>query len=79
MAIKGSAVESAPIPATEKQALAVLGEMVFLAVPMPLFNQLSDEAAKRNQTLAQLLSAALSEYLKKSIGPQLLTETKESR
>jgi hypothetical protein len=76
---KGRAVESAPIVPTQTQAISGLGELVFLAVPTPLFKELSDEAANRNLTLAQLLSAAVSEYLKKPLAPQLLTEQGKNR
>lgn len=40
----------------------------FLVVPALTYKAISDAAAKRNMTLAALVSAALSEYLKKSEG-----------
>jgi hypothetical protein len=40
--------------------------MVFFALPGELFSQLSAAAAKRNLTLAQLLAAAVSDYLKRT-------------
>lgn len=43
-------------------------DLYFLAVPGVTYKQLSDAAAVRNLTLAQLVSAAFSEYLKKTEG-----------
>jgi hypothetical protein len=40
----------------------------FIVVPGPTYKELSDAAAKRNMTLAQLVSNAFSEYLKKTEG-----------
>lgn len=65
-ATKGRAVafDAHSDPATERQVQASMSDMTFLALPMPLFIQLSDAAAKRQITLAQLLSTAVSDYLK---------------
>jgi predicted DNA-binding ribbon-helix-helix protein len=65
---KGQAVTFAPQSAepTEEQARAALGQMTFFALPMALFRELSDAAAKRQMTLPQLLSTAVSDYLKKT-------------
>ena len=49
---------------TEREVKVSMSDMTFLALPMPLFTQLSDAAAKRQITLAQLLSTAVSDYLK---------------
>lgn len=38
----------------------LMGEFVFLALPMPVYKALSNEAAKRQQTLAQFLATAVS-------------------
>lgn len=40
----------------------------FLMVPGLTYKQLSDAAAKRNMTITQLVSTALSEFLKKTEG-----------
>lgn len=52
------------------------GDMVFLALPVPLYKQLAEEAAKRQLTLAQFLAGAVSEAVQKPIPspPQYLTE-----
>lgn len=40
----------------------------FLVVPGLTYKQLSDAAAQRNMTITQLVSTALSEFLKKTEG-----------
>lgn len=40
----------------------------FIGIPGPAYKAISDAAAKRNMTIAQLVSNALSEYLKKTEG-----------
>lgn len=55
-----SPIETRPTPETANQAL---NDLVFFALPAPLFRNLSSEAAKRQLTLAQLLSNAVEEYL----------------
>lgn len=62
-AVAFKAEESLP---TEADARSVLEQMVFCTLPAPLFKLLSDAAAERQMTLAQLLSTAVSEYLKKT-------------
>lgn len=61
-------------PSEEKDGAALLNDMVFFALPTPLFKALSDVAARRQQTLAQFLSEAVSEAINKPSGPSLLTE-----
>ena len=56
---------SEPEP-TPFDARGALNDMVLLALPTVLFKQLSDAASKRNQTLPQLLSAAVIDYLAKT-------------
>jgi hypothetical protein len=41
------------------------GEVVFLALPEPTYVAMSDEAAKRGMTVAQVFAQAISEFLKK--------------
>ena len=43
-----------------------LNDMVLLTLPTLLFKQLSDAALKRNMTLPQLLSTAVTDYLKRT-------------
>lgn len=50
-------------------------DLVFIALPVSLHRHLCDEAAKRQQTLAQFLAKAVTEALERP-GPQLLTEVK---
>lgn len=62
-AAKGQALNSLPVKAstpTEESAIATLNDVVFLALPGELYKQLSDEAARRQMTLAQLFATAVS-------------------
>jgi hypothetical protein len=52
--------------APEVPAQAILNDIVFFALPAPLFKQLSEAAARRQMVLAELLATAVSEYLKKT-------------
>lgn len=63
-AAKGRALNLEPEP-TPQQAAATLNQLVFVALPAPLFHQLSDEAAKRQMTLSQFMSTAMAEFLLK--------------
>jgi hypothetical protein len=58
-----SPLEPGPTPESANQAL---NDLVFFALPAPLFRELSSQAAKRQMTLAQLLSTAVEEYLLKT-------------
>lgn len=51
---------------TEADAQRALNDFVLLALPTVLFRQLGDEAMKRNMNLSQLLSVAITDYLKKT-------------
>jgi len=44
----------------------MLGELSFFALPAPLFRYLTDAATARGMTLAQLLSEAVSRYIKET-------------
>jgi hypothetical protein len=44
------------------------GPVYFLAIPELAYKALSDAAAKKNMTLAQVVATALSEYLKNNGG-----------
>jgi hypothetical protein len=50
-----------PIPTPEPEGSA---PVYFLTIPEMAYKALSDAAAKKNLTLAQLVAKALSEYLK---------------
>jgi hypothetical protein len=47
-----------------------------VAIPMQVFRDLSDIAAKRNMSFGQFLRAAVNEYLQKTGSPTLLVEEK---
>ncbi len=80
MGLKARVVEEVEKPATVADANQALGEMLFLAVPMQTFRHLSDEAAKRNTTVAALLSSAVNQYIGKTPeGPRLLVETSKEK
>lgn len=49
--------------ATVKDADAALNEMIFIALPAQLYRELSDEASKRQMTIAELFSKSISAYL----------------
>jgi len=54
------------------------GSLYFIALPEETYRALSDEAARLDLTLAQLLSRALNDYLSKEPRePRLLLEGKE--
>lgn len=53
-----------PDPEPEEAVPPEYAPAYFLMVPGLTYKAISDAAAKRNMTLAQLVSAALSEYLK---------------
>jgi hypothetical protein len=58
-----------PVPVqdhSEEQVPREYAPAYFLMVPGPTYKAISDAAAKRNMTLAQLVSNALTEYLKKT-------------
>jgi hypothetical protein len=55
-----------PIEAVPEETPPEYAPAYFLMLPGSSFKAISDAAAKRNMTLAQLVSVALSEYLKKS-------------
>jgi hypothetical protein len=63
----GKAVEEKPwyekVPQRDA-ANAVAESIAMLAVPMPVFRVLSDAAAKRNMTTAELLNKAVEVYLR---------------
>lgn len=65
---------------TEADHLRTMDEMMFVALPMPTVKALSDAASARNMTFAQVLAAAIDEFLKKTesrgvpSGPRMLTE-----
>ncbi len=65
---------------TDENHLQMMSEMVMIGLPLPTVKALSDAAAVRNLTLAQILSEAINDYLRKtesripSAGPKLLTE-----
>lgn len=69
-------------PKTEQETNTAFGEMYFLAVPIPTYQKLSDEAARRGQTFAQALKRAFDLYSSdqkesnEAKGPRVLTETK---
>jgi hypothetical protein len=60
---------SVPDPTPVDEPKQMVGDLVFFALPSELFRTLSIEAAKRNMTLAQLLSQAVSAYLAKTKDP----------
>jgi predicted DNA-binding protein len=43
------------------------GEIYFLLVPLETYKLLSDIAARKNKTLAQVLQAAVERYLKEEL------------
>lgn len=45
------------------------GGLYFLLVPTETYKLLSDIAAKRNKTLAQVLGEAVNRYLKEEVKP----------
>lgn len=53
-----------PIPTDDPEAPASAAPLYFLTIPEPAYKALSDAAAKKNLTLAQLVAQAISEYLK---------------
>ena len=58
-----------PVPVedrSEEQAPKEYAPAYFIMVPGPTYKAISDAAAKRNLTLAQLVSNAFTEYLKKT-------------
>lgn len=63
---------ASPVPIhvaeNEEPLPAQAAPVYFLAVPEVSYKALSDAAASRNLSIAQLLSAAVSDYLKKSEG-----------
>ena len=65
-ATKAQAVEVKELPPTPEEVRGHLNDLVLLALPTSLFKQLSDAAMKRNMTLPQLLSNAVTDYLKKT-------------
>lgn len=67
-ATKGHAVtfKVEEAPPTEADGRHAFEQMVFCALPAPLFKQLSEAASERRITLAQLLSTAVADYLKKT-------------
>lgn len=72
-------IDAVEVKFTENQQIQAMGEMVMIALPMQTVRALSDAAAVRNLTFAQVLSHAINEYLKKTEsrqhqGPRLLTE-----
>ena len=50
----------------EEQAPGEYAPAYFIMVPGPTYKAISDAAAKRDLTLAQLVSRALTEYLSKT-------------
>lgn len=74
MAAKGRVAESFATPPSPKETAAILNDVVFIALPTPLFAALTDSAAKRQQTLAQFLAEAVTVALEKPLPPSLLTE-----
>lgn len=71
---KGRVIEAAPSVPESRPTAEILNEVVFCALPTPLFLALSAAAAKRQQTLAQFLAEAVSAALEKPLPPSLLTE-----
>ena len=57
-----------PIPTPEDDAPPQAAPVYFLAVPELAYKALSDAAAKRNLSIAQMLSAAITDFLKKTEG-----------
>jgi hypothetical protein len=57
-----------PIPTVEADAPPQAVPVYFLAVPELAYKALSDAAAKRNLSIAQLLSVAVADFLKKTEG-----------
>jgi len=57
-----------PIPTSEDDAPPQAAPVYFLAVPELAYKALSDAAAKRNLSIAQMLSAAITDFLKKTEG-----------
>lgn len=69
MVLSRSMARPTPIPETQEEAPPKeYAPAYFLMVPGPAYKEISDAAAKRNMTIAQLVSNALSEYLKKTQG-----------
>lgn len=79
MAAKGTVVQEIKEPLNPETAVSVFGDLLFLAMPGSTFRALSDEAAKRNMTLAQFIAAAVGDYIQKPSGPSLLTENEKNR
>jgi len=50
----------------EKDATDFFSNVALMALPMPLFRKLSDEAAKRNMRLPELLTVAVAEYINRT-------------
>jgi hypothetical protein len=60
-----------PVPVTvedhsEERAPSEYAPAYFIMIPGVTYKAISDAAAKRNMTLAQLVSNAFTEYLKKT-------------
>ena len=60
-------VRPSPIPMPEPSE-ETAGPVYFLTIPEMAYKALSDAAAKRNKTVAQLVASAISEYLKNTEG-----------
>jgi len=52
--------------AAERSEATPPGGLVFIAVPQALYKDLQDEAAARNMRLAELLSRAVADYLRRT-------------
>jgi hypothetical protein len=52
--------------AHEREAIKMLSSVALLALPVPLMQRLSAEAARRNMRLAELLNVAVEDYLKRT-------------
>jgi hypothetical protein len=78
----GNVVDAINSNPNDEDYLKFMGEIMMIGLPMPLVEQLSNAAKERNLTLAQLLSHALDDYVKKTkpkmeestSGRRLLTE-----
>jgi len=57
-----------PVQMPEAEAAPQAAPVYFLAVPELAYKALSDAAAKRNLSIAQMLSAAITDFLKKNEG-----------
>lgn len=49
---------------------APVNDLMFFALPAPLFQELSKAAAARQMSLSELLSVSVSEYLAKPYGKE---------